>query len=172
MISRKANIGCGPVIKEGWTNIDSVFLDHRGNLDFRLYDVTSDEFANDFNEKFEFVLVNHVLCTMNDWLAHKALINIHRSLKPGGMLQVIDMDLLKVFQSYQDGRIEDLPIEVGSLDDKLCEAISGYGTRDSLYTPRRMARVLESAGFRVVKQLGESEHDTRPKESMVFEAIK
>lgn len=177
MIYNKANIGCGYDIKpleDGWINIDSELKEVVEN--FKIWDITTSPDNSDpeldFTERFDFMLVNHVLCTMNDYLVHKALINLHRCLKPGGKIQVIDMDILKVFSSFLDGRKEDIPIEFGEIDDRLCEAISGYGTRDSLYTPKRMQRVLESAGFRVIEQLSESEYDTRPKESLIFEATK
>lgn len=176
MIINKANIGCGfdLINDEGWLNIDKVSRGPAEN--FRLWDITeapnNPKLEHDLTERFEFILVNHVLCTMNDYSVHQALINLHRSLKPGGKMQVIDMDLLKVFKSYQEGRINDIPIEEGDIDDRLCLAISGYGTRDSLYTPNRMQAVLEEAGFRVVKELSRSEYDTREKESLVFEAIK
>jgi hypothetical protein len=123
-------------------------------------------------ESFDGGVINHVLCTMNDYSAHQVLINIHRMLKPGAKLTVIDMDLLKVFKSYQDGRIEDIPIEEGDIDDRLCLAISGYGTRDSLYTPKRMLKILEEAGFRTIVEVDSSEYDTRPKESLIFEVYK
>lgn len=167
---RIANYGCGYDIRDedqGWINFD---VRHNGST-MRVWDMTQTP-DSVWVEHFDAGVINHVLCTMNDDLAHRVLINIHRTLKPGGKLTIIDMDLLKVFNAYKEGRIEDIPIELGTLDDKLCLAISGYGTRDSLYTPRRMAKVLEEAGFRTVKQLDSSEYDTRPKESLVFEAIK
>ncbi len=110
--------------------------------------------------------------SMNHVLVYRALINLHRCLKPGGVLQIIDMDLLKVIKSYQEGRYEDIPIEEGSPDAKLCNAISGYSTRNSLYTPERLKEVLTEAGFREIRVLENSEYDTRPKESLVLEAIK
>lgn len=168
----RANIGCGPDIKEGWVNIDSKYP----SLGVKLWDITTPPDNNDpeydFVERFDFILLNCVLCTMNDWSAHKALINLHRCLKPGGTLQVIDMDLLKVFKSYEDKRIEDIPINEGSIDARLCYAVSGYGTRLSVYTHNRVQEILAEAGFRIIKSLEESEFDTRPKESLVVEAIK
>lgn len=175
MIYNKANIGCGYDIKpleEGWLNIDNHVSEIVENL--RIWDITTSptDLEYDLTESFDFVLVNHVLCTMNDYLVHQSLINLHRCLKPGGTLQVIDMDILKVFKSYEENRLEDIPIAEGDYDDRLCLAISGYGTRDSLYTPGRMNNVLYEAGFRLVSQKDESKYDTRPKESLIFEARK
>lgn len=176
MISTKANIGCGyDIIKdEGWLNLDK---EYRGPAEnFRVWDVTTlpdgVDPEHDFVERFDFALVNHVLCTMNEHLVHKALINIHRTLKPSGKIHVIDMDILKVFKAYQEDRMHDIPILEGSIDDRLCLAISGYGTRNSLYTPLRMIEVLVEAGFRSPRFLTESKYDTRPLESLVVEATK
>lgn len=175
-MEKKANIGCGFDIKKGWANFDmSMNTDMITSSETtEVWDITTcpDKREHSLTEQFEFILVNHVLCTMHEYLVHQALINLHRCLKPGGVLQVIDMDLLKVFKSYQDGRYEDIPIEEGSPDAKLCNAISGYSTRNSLYTPNRMKEVLVEAGFREVRVLDSSEHDTRPKESLIVEAIK
>lgn len=176
MIFNKANVGCGYdlINDEGWVNIDKEVRDVAEN--FRVWDITTPpddpDPEHNFVERFDFVLVNHVLCTMNDYAVHQALMNLHRCLKPGGHLQVIDMNILKVFESYQDNRLEDIPIAEGDYDDRLCFAISGYGTRLSLFTPGRMNNVLEQAGFRHIGQIAESEYDTRPKESLIFEAIK
>lgn len=174
MIFNKLNAGCGPdpIEEEGWLNVDKELRSVKEN--FRIWDITTPptELEHDLTERFDFILVNHVLCTMNDWLVHRALINLHRCLKPGGKLQVIDMDLLKVFKSYQEDRIGDIPIDEGDIDDRLCFAISGYGTRDSLYTSNRMENVLYEAGFRFVSEKDESEFNTRPKESLIFEGTK
>ncbi len=181
-----ANFGCGPDPYESnenerWYNFDKEFKQFMIGDDYsQPWDLTvspdliSTSGGNQgyFVEHFDGGVINHVLCTMNDYLAHKVLTNIHRSLKPGGELTVIDMDLNKVIQSYQDGRIDDIPIEEGSIDDRLCFAISGYGTRKSLYTIERMRKVLEEAGFRIHAYQESSKYDTRPKESLVFKAIK
>lgn len=175
-----ANFGSGPDLKkeEGrdWHNFDNVIQSAGiGTNRFHVWDMTKSpvgQLEHDYTEYFEGGVLNHVICTMNDYSAHQVLINIHRMMKPGAVLTVIDMDLLKVFQSYLDGRIEDIPIEEGDIDDRLCFAISGYGTRDSLYTPKRMEKVLTEAGFRIIMRKEESEFDTRPKESLIFEAIK
>ncbi len=176
VIFNKLNAGCGRdlINEQGWLNVDNDVVYPQEN--FRIWDITkapnNPDLEYDLTEGFEFILVNHVLCTMNEWLVHQTLINLHRALKPNGRLHVVDMDLLKVFQSYQDGRKEDIPIEEGTIDARLCLAISGYGTRDSLYTHQRMCEVLQEAGFRVVESLEDSPYDTRKKESLVVEARK
>lgn len=176
-----ANFGSGPDIKKDdhikWYNIDNyVPTQAIGDDSFIFWDMTqwldSDKTDFELTEKFDGGVINHVLCTMNDYQAHLTLINIHRTLKPGAKLIVIDMSLLKVFNSYAEGRLEDIPISEGTLDDRLCLAISGYGTRKSLYTPARMMTVLKEAGFRTVRMLDGHQYDTRPKESLIFEATK
>lgn len=176
MLENKANIGCGFDIKEGWANFDTKMSADMiaSTATCEIWDVTTspDIREHRLTEQFEFILVNHVLCTMNEYSVHQALINLHRCLKPKGVLQIIDMDLLKVFKSYQDRRYEDIPIKHGSPDAKLCNAISGYGTRKSLYTTERLKEILIEAGFREVRVLENSQYDTRPKESLIVEAIK
>lgn len=167
---RIANYGCGYDIKDedkGWINFD---VRHNGGT-MRVWDMTQDP-EPIMIEHFDAGLLNHVLCTMNDDTAHRVLINIHRTLKPGARLQVIDMDILKVIKAYEENRAEDIPIAQGDIDSKLCFALSGYGTRLSLYTPKRMELVLREAGFRLIRQLDSGEFDTRPNESLVFEATK
>jgi SAM-dependent methyltransferase len=174
VIFNKLNAGCGYELieTEGWLNVDK---EMRGPSEhFRIWDMTTPptELEYDLTERFDFILVNHVLCTMKPHLVHKVLINLHRCLKPGGKIQVIDMNLLKVFKAYEEERYDDIPIEDGNSDFKLCMAISGYGTRDSLFTPKRLVDELVMAGFREYEVKSESEYDTRPKESLIVEGTK
>ena len=174
MIFSKLNVGCGPnlVNTYGWLNIDSYYTHISDN--FREWDITTPiiELENDLTEKFDFVLVNHVLCTMNPYEVRSALMNLHSCLKPNGIIQIIDMDLVKVFKSYEEKRYHDIPIKEGNADFKLCMAISGYGTRKSLFTKKRMIDELKLVGFRETETIKSSEHDTRPNESFIIEAIK
>lgn len=184
-MKRMANFGCAndPIYEDGveWYNFDKEhksFMIQDDNSD--VWDLTESPdlkvsrhgTQGRYVEFFDGGVINHVLCTMNDHLAHKVLANIHRSLKPGGELTVVDMDLNKVIAAYQEGRSNDIPIDEGSIDDKLCFAISGYGTRLSLYTIERMRKVLTEAGFQIHAYQESSKYDTRPKESLVFRAIK
>lgn len=164
----KMNLGCGFDVKDGWFNVNHPSHEP---VEGAIYLDALKDHIDAFN-KFDFILINHVLCTMKPDAVNTLLGNVKNWLKEGGTVEVIDMDLLKVFHAYQDQRFEDIPIEEGNADAKLCFAISGYGTRLSLFTPMRMYDVLEDAGFRLVKQLESSDNDLRPKESLVFEAVK
>ena len=174
MIFNKLNAGRGYnlIDEEGWLNVDTELRGVKEN--FRLWDITKapNTLEHDLTERFDFILLNHVLCTMNYHNVHQALINIHRSLKPNGKLQVIDMDLEKAINAYSNNRPELIPIEEGSIDYKMCMHISSYGTRYSLYTVPVMQQVLKEAGFRETKKMYHSEFDSRPNESLIVEATK
>lgn len=161
----RLNVGCGPDLKKDWINIDHVA--QKTNYDFVCQNIL-EPFRT---PPADFILINHVLCTMNYQNALEVLKNAHIALRTGGKLQVIDMDLLKAFDSYNFNPNE-LPIKSGSDDYKLCMHISGFSTRMSLYTPRLLKELLLITGFREVVVLGNSEHDLRPLESVIVEATK
>lgn len=161
----RLNVGCGPDLKKDWINIDHKA--QKTNFDFVCQNIL-EPFRT---PPADFILINHVLCTMNYQNALEVLVNAHIALRTGGKLQVIDMDLLKAFDSYNFNPNE-LPIKSGSDDYKLCMHISGFSTRLSLYTPRLLKELLLITGFREVVVLGNSEHDLRPLESMIVEATK
>ena len=163
------NLGCANDIKEGWINTDSVYRPEFHDI-VEIWDARHSRHWN--YDDFDFVLVNHVLCTMREEDVHAVLKNCYDMLRTGGTLQVIDMDLNKVFEAYQRGDSDAIPIKEGDIDSKLCFAISGYGTRPSLFTQKRMQDLLMNTGFAKTRSLLESEYDTRPDESFVIEATK
>lgn len=169
-MSRVMNFGCGFDIREGWVNVDTNKELLTLNSDIWQWDAMREPPTN--LRDFDLILVNHVLCTMKPHEVKEVLKNLRLALKEGGKIEVIDMDLLKVFNAYTDQRPQDIPIEHGNADEKLCYAISGYGTRLSLYTPMRMYDVLEEAEFEDIQQYESSEFDTRSKESLVFGAYR
>ena len=169
-MSRMMNFGCGFDIREGWVNVDTNKELLTLNSDIWQWDAMREPPTN--LRDFDFILVNHVLCTMKPDQVNTVLKNLRLALKDGGKIEVIDMDLLKVFESYQDGRYEDIPIAEGEPDEKLCFAISGYGTRLSLFTVNSLKDILGDAGFFGAIDVDKSEFDTRPKESLIVGAFK
>jgi hypothetical protein len=167
---RRLNLGCGFDVKEGWTNADI----NPSQKDVEPMDF-SIGFPADYYQHFDFILINHVLCTMKSEQAQRVLENAWQMLKPKGQLQVIDMDLLKLFSAYESSNYDLLPIAEGDGNSKLCYAISGYGTRLSHYTPMHLVNciILATKNHHYEMYiLDNSEYDTRPNESCIVEVTK
>lgn len=160
------NLGCGPDLKDGWLNVDNVYQEGIDVWDVRAKAVPQ------YLDQFDFVLVNHVLCTMNHIDVDKALDNIYEVLKPGGKVQIIDLDLILAFAYYSQGAEDMIPASGISLDHKFVNHISGFGTRKSLYTQPFMIELLAAHGYRNIEILGFSEYDLRPNESLIVEAMR
>lgn len=163
---KRMNLGCGPDIKEGWLNVDGVYQEGIDVWDIRAKAVPQ------YLDQFDFVLVNHVLCTMKSTEVDTALDNIREVLKPGGKLQIIDLDLIMAFAYYEQGAMDMIPASGESLDEKFVNHVSGFGTRNSLYTGPFLVELLQRHGFQNVEILGASEYDLRPNESLIVEAMK
>lgn len=163
---KKMNLGCGPDLLEGWDNVDI----ERSSTEVMAWDcrVNIPEMA----DRYDFVLVNHVLCTMNHSDVDKALSNIYEILKPGGKVQIIDLDLMLAFGYYGNGEEDMIPASGQSLDERFVNHLSGFGTRKSLYTSHFLMELLGRHGFSHVNNLGYSEYDLRPNESLIVEATK
>lgn len=163
----KMNLGCGFDIKDGWFNTNHAAhqkVEGAWILDAR------DEDPSMVN-KFDFILINHVLCTMPYNDVRKVLANVYTWLKPEGKVEIVDMDLGKAAQAFIDKNDEALFVKEGNTDWKFCMHVSGYSTRPSLFTASVMKDLLIEAGFNkfVIK---DSEYDTRPLESFAIEATK
>lgn len=167
----KLNIGCGPHYLPDFINNDltEMYDGETGKkMDIAVFNAVSGIPYKDL----DFILVNHVLCTMNQNYAACLLRNCYDALKPGGKLLVIDVDVLKAFQAYIDGNEKALFIPDGSIDYKFTTHLSGYGTRLSLYTERLLEEKLEALGFKEVTVLESSKYDLRPLESLRVEGTK
>lgn len=166
---RAINIGCGPDLKEGWTNTDNYPW-----YGAQLWDITEPA-PQDWNDSFDFALVNHTFCLLSYNDVDTALENIKQILKPGGVLEVIDMDVMKAIKSHRnfdfEGLFEGRADSPDERDERLCKHLVGYG-RKSLYTAYSMANKLEKSGFKEVCMLEYSEHDLRPKESLIVQGTK
>lgn len=172
---KKMNLGCGFDIKDGWLNVDNHHIDTRGNIirDFALWDIKNDFVPDDWLKAFDFILINHVICTMRPDDANLAIHKAKLMLKPGGKLQIIDMDMRKAIDAFQNNRSELLPVRGDTIDEQFLMHVSGYGTRLSLYTEAYLTQLLKEAhGFSSVAVVRDSEYDLRPDESLTVEATK
>lgn len=165
----KMNLGCGFDIKDGWLNTNHfshVPVDGAALLDAR-------EEHPEMIEKFDFILINHVLCTMIPDDVNKVLRNVKKWLKPDGIVHIIDMDIMSAVALYEDGN-NDFPVTSGSIDYNFLMHVSGFGTRLSLFTEKYLAELLSSVGFVKIRSIPEweDEYDTRKKESLRMEATK
>lgn len=159
----RMNLGCGPDIKDGWVNVDSKYDPE--NPDRPCWDMRGGPLAQWVGE-FDYVLVNHVFCTMSYDDVDISIKNILELLKPGGRLEVIDMDAYKAYNCWINRDISGLPGFGDNIDEAFCKHLIGYG-RKSLYVPALMIEKLRSAGFEHVRYIENSEYDIRPKESLV-----
>lgn len=166
-MTNKMNLGCGFDVKEGWTNVDRILGDGIEN-----WEMIKDPVPEKWVGKFDTILVNHVLCMVpfNDLVP--VLEKIRVMLKENGQLIIIDMDVDKAINDYKNNDSKGLPIQEGTPSWNLCMHLSGYSTRPSLFTPSVILKMLDSAGYDEAWNARVSEHDTRPSESLVVEAIK
>lgn len=166
---KRMNLGCGPDLLEGWTNVDSVYKPEFHDK-VEIWDARHGIMPMYFD--YDFILVNHVLCTMDHADVEKVISNLYEILKPGGKVQIIDLDLILAFAYYEQGSEDMIPASGRSLDEKFVNHISGFGTRKSLYTGPFLTELLERHGFKDVGIEGFSEYDLRPNESLIVEATK
>lgn len=163
----KWNLGCGYDVKEGWFNTN--YFSHPKVEGAWYLDALT--FHQDMVNKFDYILINHTLCVLTYSGAETALRHAYQYLQEGGTIEVIDMNPLKSFRSYERGEIEAFPGFDGSIDERFCKHLVGYG-RQSLYTPDSVCELLERCGFKNAKDYQKSEYDLRPKESLVVKAVK
>jgi len=166
----KLNLGCGPDVISGWTNVDIVKTDPS----VEYWDAVLNVVPENWKNKFDFILINHVLCTMPYNSVRVVLRKVMEMLKDGGRVQIIDVNLRKAIEDWRLNDCENIPITGGTPDWKLCMHLSGYSTRLSLFTPNVLYTLLKEAGFSEgnIWDAGDSEYDLRPLESLVVEATK
>lgn len=167
---KRMNLGCGPDIKDGWLNVDSEYTPKYEKDKMEIWDARGGPQWN--YTDFDFILVNHVLCTMDRADVDKVISNLFEMLKLGGKVQIIDMDLILAFAYYEQGAMDMIPASGETLDENFVNHISGFGTRKSLYTGPFLSELLQKHGFKDIEILGFSEYDLRPNESLVVEATK
>lgn len=136
----KLNVGCGPVLADGWVNADV-----REWGQEVVADVTALPFADC---SFDGAVANHVLQMIPQHCVVEVLSELWRVVRVGGVLRVLVPDLLDAFAQYEQGNVEHF--QLGSdvtLDAALCTYLSQNGATRSFYTHGLLCDVLLDAGF-------------------------
>ena len=161
----RMNFGCGSVQPEGWVNVDR---DSYGPDNLPAY-VTVDGFERFVDsppgfyqldilewfpfqdETFDYIVANHSLSDLTFHELPGALRELHRVLKPGGVLRVLVPDLLGAYEAWR--RLDEgwFPqgADLSSIDERFCTFASWFGTVGSVFTPGYLRLILARPGFDV-----------------------
>lgn len=176
---RRLHWGCGPITPYGWVNSDlqagpgiDVVADIRAGLPLP-------------DDSFDYVVSIHALPELAYSDLDRALSELRRVLKPGGVLRLALPDLDKAIAAYTAGDIDYflIPDEVvKSLAGKMIVQLLWYGRSRSMFTVEFATELLTRTGFSSIQKYpfrqtgsphpGIVELDDRELESFFVEARK
>ncbi len=146
----KVNLGCGRNVIAGWRNYDLV--DHP--------DVIKRDLALPLphvDNSVEFVNMERLIEQMTRSQALTMLIEVHRMLKPNGVLRISTPDLKILLWNYSKGNLWGIP---GVWEPKsICQMVN-EGMSEFSYDEAELRLILEEAGFNMIfkKHWRQSEH--------------
>lgn len=158
----KLHVGAGPMALPGWLNTDLITGDAYLNLGRRL-PVRDGVFAYAFGE--------HVIEHLLESTGRSLLAELHRVLRPGGVLRLATPDLVRLIAVYEDRNPEvDRETYVRYLDEitgkrheRPCQILNDelrlWG-HQYVYDEEDLSAKLREAGFQAVERVpaGESAH--------------
>jgi SAM-dependent methyltransferase len=173
----RVNLGCGPQAAPGWLNCDiraapgvELRTDLRAGLPFRA-------------ETVDCIVAIHLLQDLAWREIARALAELHRVLKRGGVLRVAVPDLDKAIEAYRARNAAYFYVpdrDARSVGAKLITQIVWYGSVRTPFTYDFLAECLHGAGFVDIarRAFGESQLpglavlDNRERETLFVEAVK
>ena len=176
---RRLNWGCGPITSYGWVNSDiygwpgvDIVADIRAGLPVA-------------DNTFDYIVSIHALPEIPYGDLDRALSELRRMLKPGGVLRLSLPDMDKAIAAYRSGDVDYFLIsdeEVKCLSGRMIVQLLWRGQSRSMYTTEFAAELLARNGFQAIHScsfretksgfIDITELDNRPIESLFIEAAK
>jgi predicted SAM-dependent methyltransferase len=176
---RRLNWGCGDHVAQGWINSDvkqGAEVDLVADIKAGLPLVSGG---------LDYAVSVHALPELPYPELVPALGELHRVLKPGGVLRLVLPDLDRAIDAYrrgENGYFKVDPHEIHSLGGRFIVQMLWYGYSRSLFTPDFAEELLEKAGFEQIRRCRYRqtasafaeivELDNREDESLYIEARK
>lgn len=187
---KRANLGCGSVQPEGWTNLDANVGIEGYAETFGFVDVASSSFPamfehNEYLRDYDYIVTNHMLSDIGHHDLVPALSNIRSMLKPGGVLRILVPDILRAVEALMTEDEDWFPQDerTGGIDAKFCTFVPWFGESKSVFTYGYLLELLRLAGFSDVSlplecghtkfgmTAGITELDDRCREALIVEAL-
>ncbi|MGC4006358.1 MAG: methyltransferase domain-containing protein [Pirellulales bacterium] len=176
---KRLNWGCGPTARFGWDNTD---LDPWPGLQFTA-DILKGLPVSD--ETYDYIVGIHVLPELAYENQDRALTELRRTLKPGGILRLGLPDMDRAIKAYLERDVDYFLIGddvIRDLAGKLIVQLTWYGRSRCLFTATMMRELLERNGYVDVTVYefrqsnsglpGITDLDDRPLESFFIEGTK
>jgi len=162
----KINIGCGPMVLDGWTNCDIQVSPKAPRPPEILCDVKSIPLED---ECADVVMALHLLEHFYQWEAPAVVQEWRRLLKPGGKLILELPNLEAACRNLLKGMKDQMSMwplygDPGHKDPYMCHR---WG-----YTPKTVTRFLKQQGFKKIQILKPQTHGRRANRDMRVEAIR
>lgn len=146
---KRANLGCGGINARGWVNIDRDFTETGYGEVVLKHDMREGlPFAEN---ELDYAVANHVCSMFTPDELDRFLGECRRVIKPGGVLRIIDADMLhamKAAETFSHRHFD--PVEEWA-DDTLLARVTYFvtlgGARKSILTGAVMLDTLRRASF-------------------------